>query len=286
MTASDATSAAAHQPPGGVRALISYLIFLHFFVLLVGIKSSASSSGLEQDLRNKVPGLKPYLQFLGMDLSYMFHLTYYDGENVEDTDHFVEADIKLPDGSTKLIVFGPSGFTPGVRSRRYERLAFRAARFGESQNENIASLLPQVLARRIMLETGSREITLRFRRRLLQNLMLDPATPEGQAAHSRTPDDPFYFQTAYEARALMNDQGEVIVAQIKAASDQAAPAGSPPPATPRPTGTAPAATGTAAPPTSAAPRGTGGIFSGPALSFPSPLATPTATPTATGGAKP
>ena len=74
------------------------------FFLLIGIKSRTDSSGLEQDLRNKVPGLRPYLQLLGMDLSYMFHFTYYDPSPVAtypltDTDFFVEADIPQPDGS-------------------------------------------------------------------------------------------------------------------------------------------------------------------------------------------
>lgn len=283
MSAYATPSAAETQPSSGIRALVSYLIFLHFFILLVGIKSNTSSSGLEQDLRNKVPGLKPYLQLLGLDLSYMFHLTYYDGENVDDTDHFVEAEVKMPDGSTKQVVFAPAGLPLGVRYRRYERLAFRASRFAESQNDNIVSLLPQALARRIMLETGSRELTLQLRTRLLQNLMLDPNTPEGRAAHARTPDDPFYFQTIYEARTLMNDQGEVIVAEIKQASDQAAPAGSTPAPTPSPTATP---SGTSAAPSGAAPSGTGGLFSGPALSFPAPAVTPSPTPTATGGAKP
>ena len=281
MTASEAHPAAApDQPSGGIRSLISYLIFLHFFILLVGIKASSTSSGLEQDLRNKVPGLKPYLQMLGMDLSYMFHLTNYEDGQYGDSDHFIEADVKLPDGSTKQIVFGPSGFVPGARYRRYERFAFRAAGYAESQNENIASLLPQVIARRILLENNSRELTLRCRRHLLQNLMLDPNSAEGRTIRGRKPDDPFYFQTVYEARCFMNDQGEVIVAQIKTASDQAAPAGSTPAPTPSPSGTAPAPTGTAAPPPVRS-RETG-VFSGPALSFP----TPPATPTATGGAKP
>lgn len=278
MSVPATTAATGNQPSSGIRALVSYLIFLHFFFLLVGIKSNTSSSGLEQDLRNKVPGLKPYLQLLQMDLSYMFHLTYYDGENVDDTDHFVEADLKMPDGTTKQLVFGPTGLPLGVRYRRYERMAFRASRFAESQNDNIASLLPQALARRIMLETGSRELTLRLRRRLLQNLLLDPNTPEGRAAHARTPDDPFYYQTVYEARAFMNDQGEVNVAQIKQASDQAAPAGSTPVPTPSPTATPSA--------TAPAPTGTGGLFQGPSLAFPAPISTPTASPTATGGAKP
>ncbi len=286
MSDTSATNpAAVTLPSAGIRGLVSYLIFLHFFFLLVGIKSSTSSSGLDQDLRNKVPGLRSYLQLLGMDLSYMFHLTHYDGlDNLQDTDHFVEAEIRQADGTTKTVVFG-QGMFPGVRARRFERLAFVASYSAEIGNENNVSLLTQAIARRIMLEEGTRDLTIKLRRRLPQNLMLKIDTPEGKLAHSRSPDDPVYFPTIYEARAFMNEEGEVSVAQIKAAYDTAAPQGT----TPQP-GASP--TGTAAPP-NATPTGTApaavpsatkaGLLSGPSFpSVPVPTTLPTSTlPTAT-----
>lgn len=287
MTAPEATAAA--QPSGGVRSLISYLIFLHFFFLLVGIKSNTSSSGLDQDLRNKVPGLKPYLQVLALDLSYMFHLTYYDGDNFQDTDHFVEADLKLPDGTTKQVVFGGLDLAPGARMRHYERLAYRAAFFADNQSENMVSLYSQALARRIMLENpGCRELTLRLRRRLLVNRLLDPTTPAGRIARESAPTDPSFLQTVYEARALMNDQGEVSVAQVKAEHDTAAPQATTPTGTPQPTGTAsPSSTVPAAtmPAPTARPTATGGLFSSP-LSFPPAAALPTPPVAAPTGVKP
>jgi hypothetical protein len=270
-------------PSPTTRAVISYLLFIHFFFLLVGIKSySPSSSGLDQDLRNKIPGLKPYLQFAAMDLSYMFHLTYYDGfQNLQDTDYFVEADVTLGDGSTKLVRLDPVRAFPPIRGRRYERLAFRAALFAESGNDNLVSLLPVAMARRIFLEQRAvdpecRQMTLRVKRRLLQNLMLPADDPGAAAERQRSPDDPSYFQTAYEARAFITDDGEVNVAQIKAASDTAAPLG---PTTGRPATPSPTTPPTSAVPSPAPAAPTASPLGLPPLPLPTAIPLPTAQPT-------
>ena len=72
-------------PPNGIRTTVTFLIFVHFFFLLISIKSKMTSSGLEQDLRDRAPGLTPYVQLLGMDLPYTFHLTYYDPSQYNDS---------------------------------------------------------------------------------------------------------------------------------------------------------------------------------------------------------
>jgi hypothetical protein len=248
------------QEPGTAsplaRGVVSYLLFLHFFFLAVGIKSNTSSSGLDQDLRNKVPGLKPYLQLLGMDLSYMFHLTHYNGRTtVRDTDYFIEAEVRRPDGSTENVSFTARDRLPPIRTFRDERLAYNAAEFAESGDDNLISLLPQAIARRIMAEQQCRALTLRIRRRLLQDLMLPKMDPRYNVEHLRTPDDPAYFETLYEARAFLTDDGEVSVSQVKSASDTAAPQGATPVTTPS-APALPAAAGPTATPSAAA-SGTG-----------------------------
>jgi hypothetical protein len=239
-----------------IRGVISYLLFLHFFFLLVGIKSNTSSSGLDQDLRNKVPGLRPYLQLTAMDSSYLFHLTHYnDAQNVVDTDYTFEADIPQNDGTTKLVVLQPVGFHLPIRDFRYGRLAFVAGRYVESGNENISGMLPQAVARRLMAEHQVQSLTLRIRRRLLQNLMLPQGDPRYATERAKSPNDPDYFETVYETRAFMTEDGEVDVAQVKAASDQAAPTPSPGAAPPGPLNQNPAPSGTAAPTATSAPSG-------------------------------
>jgi hypothetical protein len=232
----------AKQQPGEAspwaRTVVSYLLFLHFFFLAVGIKSNTgASSGLDQDLRNKVPGLKPYLQFFGMDLSYMFHLTHYNGTTaVRDTDYIIEADVRRPDGTTVRVSLTDTKRFPPIREFRDRRLASNAAEGAESGDDNLISLLPQAIAQRVMAEQQCRELTLRIRRRLLQNLMRPKADPQYAVERARTADDPAYFETVYEARAFIADDGVVNVSQIKAASDTAAPKGQAP-AAPVPTAT-------------------------------------------------
>jgi len=258
----------AAGPSQTARGVISYLIFIHFFFLFVGIKSNTSSSGLDQDLRNKVPGLKPYLQLLAMDLSYMFHLTYYDGMlNFEDTDYFIEVDVPRPDGTTEHVVVAPDRAVPPIRSMRFGRLARVAAIAAGSGNDNMVSLLPTAVAGRMMLEEQASNLTFRVRRRVLQNLMLPEDDPRAAAERNRDPDGPASFQTVYEARVFRTDDGEINVAELKAASDMAAPQGTPPraaspePAAP-PAATAPDSSSTPTTPNPANPFATGPFLPG------------------------
>ncbi|MCE9608067.1 MAG: hypothetical protein K8U03_24540 [Planctomycetia bacterium] len=217
-------------PSTGFRNVVSYLIFIHFFFLLVSIKSKTVSSGLEQDLRERAPGLTPYVQLLGMDLSYMFHLTYYDPTLSEpanfrpsDTDFFVEADIPQPSGEVKKVRWPSLDVRPSSRYHRFERLVHTAAVEGEVDNETPASLIAQGIARRLMAENQCRSLTLHFRRRILQNLMLPEGSLELAAEKARGLDDPANFPAAYEANAYLTSDNKVEVAALKAASNTAAP---------------------------------------------------------------
>lgn len=238
------------MPSSGVRGVITYLIFLHFFFLLIGIKSRTDSSGLEQDLRNKVPGLRPYLQLLGMDLSYMFHFTYYDPSPVAtypltDTDFFVEADIPQPDGSTKLVVLPNRDDLHGQRFRRLERLMHVTGMEGENQND-AAGVLAEGIARRLIVENNCIELAqttpvkLRFRRRLLPNYMMTPEELERTGVLKVERDDPSNFQTVYEVLASVTKDKAVVVTRVGEASNSAAPSVASPAAPAVPGATAPA----------------------------------------------
>lgn len=253
-------------PSSGLRSVITYLLFVHFFFLLVGIKSRTDSSGLEQDLRNKVPGLRPYLQLLGMDLSYMFHLTYYqptaDAGDPNDTDFFLEADIPQPDGTTKLVVLPTKDELAGMRFRRMERLVHAAAVDGADGSDSAAEVAKGI-ARRLMLENNCLEqarttpLRLRFRRRILPDWMLPPSELEQSGALEVPQDAPSNFETVYEVLAVFAGD-DVQVTRVGAASNAAAPsqagrAGqapgpnlpqSAPSGTATPAGTSPSGTGT------------------------------------------
>jgi len=224
-----ATADALPLPPNGIRTTVTFLIFVHFFFLFVSIKSKTTASGLEQDLRERAPGLSPYTQLLGMDLSYMFHLTYYDPSLAEpdnfrpaDTDFYVDAEIPQPDGTVKVVHWPAADMSPGARYHRFENLVHNAALSAENGNEQAASEMAQGIARRLMAENQCRALTLRFRRRMLQNLML-PSGPELDAELARDLNGPANFPVAYEVNAYLTEENTVGVAAIKDAMNSAAP---------------------------------------------------------------
>jgi hypothetical protein len=253
----------APPPTDGTRSVVSFLIFIHFFFLLVGIKShTGTPSALDQDLANKVPGLNPYLDFLAMNTDYMFDLTDYDPANPNQfsddgtqfrptsTDFVVEVDVPQADGSIQTITWPSEPHARASIGRtRLQRLLVQTVIASEVENDN-ADKLAYVIARRIMAETQCGEaskrqpMTVRFRRRLLQILFPDPElTPQQNAdmlaeEYARDPLDPAYLQTSFEVLAFMTSENEFQATTKKAASNTAAPAGTPRDLPgPRPTGT-------------------------------------------------
>jgi len=257
--AAETSNASVDPPPlpsEGVRTAITFLIFVHFFFLLVSIKSKTVSSGLEQDLRERAPGLTPYVQLLGMDLSYMFQLTYYDPTDLElaketpdaqddreallnfrptDTEFYVEADILGPSGGVeKTILWPPADLKPGARFHRFQRLVAMAAGFIDIGNYAPVSDLAKGIADRIMAENQCRSVKLRFRRRVLQNLMVPHTSPRYQAEKDRDPDAPENFPlvykpelgrepTVFEITALRTDDNNVLVTEAQSGYNSAAP---------------------------------------------------------------
>jgi hypothetical protein len=258
----------APPPSDGRRSVISFLIFLHFVFLLVGIKAhTGTPSALDQDLANKVPGLNPYLELLAMNTDYMFDLTDYDINNPNQfsddgtqfrpvsTDFVVEVDVPQADGSIQTITWPVHPYVKASLGRvRLNSLLSQLVVQSELDNEN-AEKLSFVVAKRIMAETQCGEaskrqpMTVRFRRRLLQILLPDPTlTPEENKRilaeeYARDPLDPDYLQTSFEVLAFLTADNEFQATTKKAASNTAAPAGAPSsPTGPRPTAT-PSGTG-------------------------------------------
>jgi hypothetical protein len=255
-------------PPGsGLQSTISFLIFLHFFFLLVGIKASTGSpSALDQDLADKVPGLRAYLQLLAMDTDYMWNFTDYDPTNPNQytlnnefvptaTDFVVEVDVPQENGSIQTISWpNPAHARASIGRTRLEQLLEQMIIMSEVENPN-SDKLAHVIARRIMAETRCAEaskqqpMTVRFRRRLLQVLLPNPElTPEQNKTamaeeYARDPLDPSYLQTSFEMLAYMTTDNVFQTTSKKAASNTAAPANTPnrhpgprPTGTPLPTG--------------------------------------------------
>ena len=162
-------------PPG--RTIISFLLFLQLFALAVAVLSNELPSPLEVGLRKVV---EPYLKLLTMDLSYAYNLTFgftgIDAEAMQDTEYWLEADLKLPNGQATTVVFPQPGLEPKQRFRRYERLVKRAAAaLGSTSSE---SALPGAIATRLVKETGATGGTIRLMRR---DLPAEPYQPYSAA---------------------------------------------------------------------------------------------------------
>lgn len=243
-------------PREWVRTAVTFLIFVHFFFLLISIKSKTTSSGLEQDLFQRAPGLTPYVQLLRMDYSYMFHLTYYDPTALElakatpdtqddrqmlldfrpmDTEFYVEADLIGPTGGVEKTILWPSAdIKPGARRQRFKRLVQTAVANIDNGNYDPVSSLAAGIADRIMAENQVQKVNLRFRRRVLQNLMVPHTSARFQAEKGRNPDDPENFPlvykpemgrepSLYEIMAFRTDSGAVSVSSVQAGYTSAAP---------------------------------------------------------------
>jgi hypothetical protein len=185
-------------PPDWLRGLISFAIFLHFFALGVAVLSNWYPSNLATRLRNKVPVIKPYLQFLAMDQSYvpLYGLT---AAMPEDTDMAVEVELKLADGSEAAFSLPSNGLWPRQRWRRDARLA---ETFGDLTGEAyraVESILPQAVAAHYVATYSAKGGTIRCRRHFLQELEAlsssDPAL--------RDPNDASRYSRLYEARILV-----------------------------------------------------------------------------------
>ncbi|HVX10334.1 MAG TPA: hypothetical protein VHC22_04095 [Pirellulales bacterium] len=187
-----------HLPPEWLRGLISFVIFIHLFALGVAVLSNWYPSTLAMRLRNQVPLIKPYLQFLAMDQSYvpLYGLT---SATQEDTDMAVEVELNLADGSKETFALPSNDLWPRQRWRRDERLA---ETFGDLTGESfraVESILPQALAAHFVSTYSAKGGTIRCRRHFLQPIESMSSSDPTQ----RDPYDESRYTRLYEARILV-----------------------------------------------------------------------------------
>lgn len=204
-------------PAQGTRTVVSFLLFLHLFALFVALVSTESASLLTGRLQ-AVPGVRPYLQLLFMNLSYRYFLT---SAGRMDVDFHLEADMALPDGSRKVVVFPEPGTRPMLRYRRLERLVYQVAfRSRSPALEGSEAPLVQAIAGQLFSRHGaaqgrqeSRAHRLRVRGHLLlsMNDALAGSDPFGEN----------YYWTAYEAAAWYLPDGQVDLLRATETSDAA-----------------------------------------------------------------
>ncbi|MGH7139645.1 MAG: hypothetical protein ACREHD_28225 [Pirellulales bacterium] len=201
-----------HVPPDWLRATVSFLIFVHLFALAVAVISNWNPSTLATRLRQNVPLVKPYLQFLAMDQSYLplYSLTF---AMAEDTDMAVQVELELADGSRQTFDLPASDLRPHVRWRRDARLAETVGGLTGEAFRNMESILPQAIAAHFVAKHGAKGGTIRCTRHLLQDM---------QSAGTGDPYDDALFTRVYEARILL--VGGNVQLMKKEAAAEVAPA--------------------------------------------------------------
>lgn len=203
-------------PPEGIRTVLSLVLFLHLFALFIAVASNARPVSALRAQLGTVPGVKPYLQTLMMDLSYTYHLTYAQGL---DFDHFFEVELDWQ-GTTnpqaKTLVLPQPNTRPNIRFRRYRDLVQAAAVLISEEVDE--SRLPHVIASRLLSEAGVEEGVHRIRcRRRLPLRMEEAGSPD---LAERDPSRPALFETIYEAD-LKFYRGELILTKAAGALETA-----------------------------------------------------------------
>ena len=203
------------------RTAVSFLIFLHLFALAVAVVSNWNPSPLSLRLR-RVPGVKPYLEYLAMDQSYvpLYGLTF---GMTEDTDVVAEIELKLADGTQETIALPDPTLSPKQRWRHDARLAETAAAMTGESFRNVESVLPQAIAAHFVADNGASGGRIRLRRHFLQPIESFSSSNPAE----RDPFDPSRYSQVYEARLLVAG-GQVQLLKSEAAAEVAPAANSKP----------------------------------------------------------
>lgn len=212
------------MPGAAARTVVTFLLFLHLCALGIGVASrNASPSPLAFQLR-AVPGVRPYLQILAMDLSYQYQISYYQPARSgppalleaapEDTDHFFELELGQGEGAPLTVRLPPRGMQPPLRRKRYQRLAVNTALLVE--DDTLSGLIPRAVAARLVHETGADSGRIACRR-------VYPRPMDAWESNNPQDIDPYanaYLRTVVEYDLIVQP-GQVEVLKREAAQDVA-----------------------------------------------------------------
>lgn len=220
------------MPESPWRTLITFLLFLHLFAIGVGTVSTYQQSHLERQLRD-VPGIRPYVQLLGLDVPYVQLYSLTCGRLIDRDFSLIvaEVDPKKKPEELGVVQLPPPDMSPLERRRRYDHLARKVGMYGgldqplelnaQPDEAGQASLVTMAGAH-VLKEKGWDRCRVRC---------VAHSIPEMQHTRSIDPAerDPFsarYYETIYEAEVWFNKRGVPQIQKIEAASDMA-PASTP-----------------------------------------------------------
>ncbi|MCU0961042.1 MAG: hypothetical protein MUF48_13135 [Pirellulaceae bacterium] len=197
------------------RALISVALFAHLFVVATCLAANLVPSLLQQKL---LRFFRPYARVLNFDLDgTRYYLTH---GSQRDVDHRIEVlpagrDAGDPSSWVRLV----RGLRGSERYHRYQRLAEAIAFF--QGDDAVTALVAAGIVRQSLQQDGQRLAEVRCRQHLLQSWeAVRSDVPAERDAESAT-----YFATAYAARVITGDQGQVRILKRESAALEAQPGG-------------------------------------------------------------
>ncbi|HTU25903.1 MAG TPA: hypothetical protein VMF30_10930 [Pirellulales bacterium] len=219
MSATPATSnvPAPQAPSTEIRGLVSLLLFIHLFVVAIGLVSYTAPSALEEELRKF---FAPYLATLNFDLNPNAYPTgrfYMTHDLPVDVDAQIHVDATLPSGEERSITIPEPGLWPPERRRHYQAMA-NAASTLVGGDEEYQPVLPRSIAGSILRSWGAARGTVRIDRHLpLQIQEAESGDPERSDPFGRN-----RYSPVYEAQVLVSPSGQVDISK-KIAAGEAAP---------------------------------------------------------------
>ena len=202
----------ASPPPGEpspeLRTIVSLLVFVHLFAFGLAVLTNSDSgvSELLRDVRERTPGLDPYLTQLWINRPYDYHLM---NDLPLDYDHRLEAAIHYPDGRPdELVTLPPAGVWPSERRQRYQQIAWHVNRFkilAEGQgatedNEQRKVLISGAIGAGLLRqhpEATSVAVKCIFHRGIRRDQLASSDKKESN------PEDPQYYETVSNVTVLL-----------------------------------------------------------------------------------
>jgi hypothetical protein len=215
MPSSPRDRATSSAPSAEVRGLISFLLFIHLFVVVMGLAAYVQPSPLEERLRDL---FAPYLVALNFDLKSTAYPTgrfYLTHDRETDVDAVIRIEAKLSDGTEQSLTIPEPGLWPPERRRHYQALANAAETLAE--NEDLQAALPRTIAGAVLRSWGAKTGDVRIDR----HLPLGRADVESSDPKRHDPFDASRYSTVYDAHVLLSAGGQVDLIKKVAAGETA-----------------------------------------------------------------
>ena len=200
-----------------IRTVVSLLLIVHLF--LAAVAMSANLAPAYSSFQRRILSVFAcYTQLFGVDLN--FTPFYWTHATLEDVDHRIEVLVegRQAERDQDWIVLPDAGLRGSDRYHRYQRLGRVWGLL--SQRDDLTATLAQGVGSSFREQRGIQPRRVRCRRHMLQGWEVSRSGTNAQ----RNPDDPSYFQVAYDANLVISRNGDVSVVKIAEAREIAQPA--------------------------------------------------------------